>query len=69
MTYDNAAMISRSISLSASSFMMMMMLQQLVLKSRHLWLYVFFLSNIFVYISKKDVVNRIYERVIHEAKR
>lgn len=46
-----------------------MMLQQLVLKSRHLWLYVFFLSNIFVYISKKDVVNRIYERVIHEAKR
>lgn len=48
---------------------MMMMLQQLVLKSRHLWLYVFFLSNIFVYISKKDVVNRIYERVIHEAKR
>lgn len=61
-------MISRSISLWASSFMMMM-LQQLVLKSRHLWLYVFFLSNIFVYISKKDVVNRIYERVIHEAKR
>lgn len=61
-------MISRSISLSAGSFMMMM-LQQLVLKSSHLWLYVFFLSNIFGYISKKDVVNRIYERVIHEAKR
>lgn len=61
-------MISRLISLSAGSFMMMM-LQQLVLKSSHLWLYVFFLSNIFGYISKKDVVNRIYERVIHEAKR
>lgn len=34
VTYDNAAMISRSISLSASSFMLM--LQRLVLKSNRL---------------------------------
>lgn len=67
VTYDNAAMISRSISLSASSFMLM--LQRLVLKSNRLWVYVFFLSNVFVYISKRAVANRIYERVIHEAKR